>query len=133
MTREIPIPKKMKALGKDERGYPIPYIVLRDANNKPNFAANNTLRQLKSLVEKRCPICGSKLDQLLWFVGGPLSAFHEHGKYLDTAMHYECMTYALQVCPYLAAPHYAGNANAEALSHKMKMPLVDHTTIPERP
>jgi hypothetical protein len=129
----VPIPKKMKGLGKDHRGYPIPFIVLRDANNKPQFAANNSLRQLQCLLEKRCPICGTKLDRLLWFLGGPLSAFHTHGKYRDTAMHHECMTYAVQVCPWLAAPQYLGHIDTEKVASKLKMPLADITMIPDRP
>jgi hypothetical protein len=133
MNKAVAIPKKMKALGKDHRGYPIPFIVLRDANNKPQFAANNSLRQLKCLLEKRCPICGTKLDRLLWFVGGPLSAFHEHGKYRDTAMHHECMTYALQVCPWLAAPQYLGHIDGEKIARKVNMPMVDITMLPDRP
>ena len=55
--RSIPIPKRMKALQRDARGYPVPFIVLRDSDGVPVFAANNTIRQRRALYEKRCAIC----------------------------------------------------------------------------
>jgi hypothetical protein len=128
----------MRGLEKDHRGYPIPFIILQDTDNKPHFTMNNHRRQMKCLREKRCAICGSKLDRKLWFVGGPLSAFSENGWYMDTALHYECMAYALQVCPYLALPRYLGRIDSVTLD-PAKIPdgyaaiLMDHTQIAERP
>jgi hypothetical protein len=132
----ISVPKKMRALQKDRRGYPIPYIVLRDTDGKPHFSINDTLRQRKALLERRCPICGTRLDRVIWFLGGPLSAFHPHGSYMDSAMHYECMRYAVQSCPYLAAPNYLGRIDAKTVDPG-KLPhatvFMDTTMIPERP
>lgn len=132
----VPIPKRMRALERDKRGYPVPFIVLRDMNNKPHFAVNNATRQRRCAIEGRCAICGSKLGRLLWLVGGPLSAFHEHGSYLDSALHHECMTYALRVCPYLAAPVYSGRIDAGTID-PAALPatavMIDYTMIPERP
>ncbi len=134
--RSVTIPKKMRALGRDHRGYPVPYIILRDADGDPHFTINDTGKQRKALRERRCPVCGTRLDRLLWFVGGPLSAFHEHGAYMDTALHFECMRYALQVCPYLAAPNYLGRIDAATVD-PVKLPtgmiFMDITQIPERP
>ena len=112
---DIPIPRRMRALPRDHRGYPVPFVVLRDADNKPHFAINNDLRVLKCLREERCPICGYRLDKIIWFIGGPGSAFHDNGRYLDPPMHEECAMYALQVCPYLAAPNYDGCVDAGTL------------------
>ncbi len=135
-TTAVPIPKRMRALGKDRRGYPIPYIILRDNEGRPHFTINDTLRQRKALLERRCPICGNRLDKVIWFVGGPLSAFHEHGAYMDSALHHECMTYALQVCPYLATPNYLGRIDAATVDPS-KLPggmiFMDNTMLPERP
>ncbi len=135
-AREVPIPKKMQTLEKDPRGYPIPYIILRDPQGNHHFAVNDSVRQRKALVEKRCPICGKKLDKILWFVGGTLSAFDPNGAYMDTAMHYVCMEYALKVCPYLAAPQYLGEIAAEKAARKANMPsemFQENTMIPGRP
>jgi len=135
---DVPIPKKMRGLGKDARGYPIPFVVLLDTDGAPHFAINDDRRIARCIGERRCAICGSRLPRLLWFVGGPASAFHVDGCYRDTAMHHECMRYALQVCPYLAAPKYLGRIDAAGLD-PAKLPkgcpalFLDPTLIPERP
>lgn len=138
--RLIPIPRRMTALQRDARGYPVPFIILRDANNKPAFTVNDDRRERRCLEERRCQICGTRLDRLMWFVGGPRSAFHERGAYADKAMHYECMRYAMRVCPYLAVPKYLGRidlggVDQEALLKAMNgCPIVlDSTQDPERP
>lgn len=133
---EVTLPKKMRALGKDRRGYPIPYILLRDTDGRPHYTVNDTHRVMKALQEKRCGICGTRLDKPMWFVGGPLSALHMDGAYIDSALHHECMTYALQVCPYLAAPNYSGRIDTATID-PAKVPdvaiFLDTTMIPERP
>ncbi len=137
MFSDVPVPKRMRALQRDPRGYPIPFVVLRNLDNKPHFTINNDRRVSRCIAEKRCPVCGSRLDSVFWFVGGPLSAFHPNGAYLDPPMHYECMEYALRVCPYLAAPKYAGridagNVDPARLAPEMRV-MLDPTMIPERP
>ncbi len=104
--KRIPIPDRMSGLPIDPRGYPVPVNVTRDSNGKPNFATNDeTVRQL--LFKKdRCGICGGKLLRGRWSIGGPGSAFHPDGAFLDPPMHYECAQYAVQVCPYLAMPTF---------------------------
>jgi hypothetical protein len=137
MKRNVRIPRRMNALQLDVRGYPIPYVVLRDTDGCPHFALNNTLRQLRVLQEMRCSICGGKLDKVLWFVGGPQSAFHLYGAYGDPALHHECMTYALQMCPYLAMPNYIRSVNVGTIDPAKLPPevkgFVDISLNPERP
>ena len=54
-------------------------------------------------------------------------------------MHYECMEYALQVCPYLAMPRFLvrdSQARLNALQAQMgsgEVWLVDNTQNPDRP
>ncbi len=135
--KDVPIPRRMNAMQKDSRGYPIPFIVLRDINGDPHFAANDSRKQLRCLFEKRCPICGTKLDKLMWFAGGPQSAFAEHGVYIDTGMHHECMQYAMQVCPYLAMPRYMKSIGMSGITPENTPPginiFIDPTQTPERP
>jgi len=81
-----------------------------------------------------CSICGKTLLRGRWFIGGPRSAFHKRGAYIDMPTHAECAHYALRVCPYLAAPSYArevGKRKAEAV--KAGVIAIDPTMIPERP
>lgn len=152
----VPIPARMKHLQVDRRGYPIPWGVYRDGEGNPHFAINDEKRRMQMLGRDLCSICGTKLFRGRWFVGGPLSAFHEYGCYLDPPMHHECATFALQVCPYLSAPSYAGRVDdrtlrktgkgvvtldnkgavksvSTAMEGESTTLLMDTTMIPERP
>jgi hypothetical protein len=134
--KHVPIPERMAQLPRDPRGYPIPFIVLRDADNRPHFTINDTTSVEFAIRHDLCAICGSKLFRGRWFVGGTGSAFHEHGAYIDGPVHGDCAEYALQVCPYLAAPKYAGRLDAKTLD-PAKLPasiiLKDNTLDPRRP
>lgn len=134
--KDVPIPKRMRRLQRDDRGYPVPFVIVRDKDGEPIFTANDSNRTLKCRCEYRCPVCGGKLKQILWFCGGPLSAFHPHGVYNDEAMHYECMEYALQVCPYLSMPNYMKRLDLNHID-PAKLPegisFYDPTMIAERP
>lgn len=127
----------MRALQRDRRGFPVPFIVLRDRTGVPLFAVNDNVRHDRAIRENRCPICGSKLDRVKWLVGGPLSAFHPQGAYIDSALHHECMQYAMRVCPYLAAPSFAGHVDATSPGVTRRVPegmmTIDTTSIPGRP
>lgn len=134
--REVPIPKFMQALPRDRRGLPIPAIVMLDTDGTPHFTVNDSQKRAKVLREDRCGICGNPLFRGRWFVGGPLSAFSPRGCYIDPPMHGECVAYALQVCPYLAAPRYTGRLDDIKID-PAKVPglimLVDETMLPDRP
>ena len=106
-VRDVPIPPSLAHLPLDTRGYPIFEMIVRDASGKAHFAVNDELKRQKIIKEERCSLCGKPLLRARWLVGGPLSSFTENGAYLDPPMHHECMTYALKVCPYLAAPRWS--------------------------
>lgn len=129
-----PIPDRMKALPRDKRGYPIPANVYRDAKGDPHFTVNDELIRQKFIAEDKCPICAQTLLRGRWFMGGPRSAFHSQGWYNDTAMHYECVEYALKVCPYLAAPRYSGRIDALTVPEEERNVITfDVTQDPNRP
>lgn len=126
----------MSALQRDARGYPVPFVVLRDSDGKPHFTINDSGRRLRALLERRCHICGGRLGRTMWFVGGPLSAFHPNGCYNDGPLHQECMEYAMQVCPYLALTKYMGRIDDATLDPDKvpsNMIFLDPTIIAERP
>ena len=133
----VPIPKLMKDLAVDDRGYPIPWTVLRGpSDGKPHFAINVEELRLRCINNRLCPICGVRLFRGMWFVGGPGSALHPQGAYIDPPMHKECAEYALKVCPYLAAPRYSGRVDDRTLkpADRSLIPiLIDRTQMPERP
>lgn len=134
MNAQIAVPERMANNPRDERGYTIPWNVMIDANGKPLFTANNSGKHMHALLNNWCPLCGMPNDEVKWFVGGPLSAFHPNGWYFDLPGHEECITYALQVCPYLAAKNYLHRID---LPKSAKLPetmvFVDNTQIKERP
>jgi hypothetical protein len=133
----VPIPERMAALDRDRRGYPIPYVVQRDKLGQPHFTVNDSFKVERAAALDLCGICGQKLMRGRWFVGGPGSAFHEHGAYIDGPLHRECCAYALKVCPYLAAPNYAGRIDGKTLKPGLLpagvVALLDPTMDPSRP
>jgi hypothetical protein len=105
--RDVPIPPRMRHLPKDKRGFPVFYVALVDRNGEPVFTANDSSLLARCSKRDLCAICGTKLFRFRWFVGGPLSAFDPRGAYADGPLHDDCMRYAMQVCPYLAAVNYS--------------------------
>lgn len=103
---DVPIPERMKHLDRDKRGYPYPVNLLEDASGVKHFTINDEHMRQRLLTERRCAICGDVMGDVMWMPGGPLSALHPQGWYIDTPLHHECMTYAMQVCPYLGMPNF---------------------------
>lgn len=133
----IDIPARMAHLKRDPRGYPIPHMVLIDDGGRPHFQINDESIRQQMIHDDRCAICGTKLFRGRWFVGGPLSAFSERGSYIDPPLHLECAEFALQVCPYLAAPHYGREIGTKTLKGRsieggLRI-AIDPTTIRDRP
>ena len=135
--RAVPIPERLQKLDRDKRGLPIPFLVARDtAHGTPYFTINDSQKHARCLSEDRCAICGDRLLRGRWFLGGPLSAFHPRGCYIDTPTHDECIHYALQVCPYLAAQNYSGRLDDALFDYQTNpdvVVLLDPTMIAERP
>lgn len=124
----------MQHLDRDERGYPIPVMVFRDKTGRPHFTINEEGIRFLLIMDEKCSICGQPLLKLRWFVGGPGSAFHEHGTYMDPPLHRDCMHYAMRVCPWLAAPRYSGRIDARTVREPEPRRLfIDDTQIATRP
>lgn len=134
---KVRIPPDMQHLHRDVRGYPIPDGVFLDLDGRPHFAINDEAKRQDILFKDVCGICGKPLKKLRFFVGGPLSALHPKGLYIDPPMHGPCARYALRVCPYLAAPSYARRIGDATLDKTKVQPgimgFIDQTMIPERP
>jgi hypothetical protein len=106
--QRLPLPELMQGMEKDHRGFPVPYNVARTlVDNVPRFQVNDERRTEECIEKKLCTICGNPLSRdNLWLVGGPISAFHPMGAFMDSPMHKCCLDYALQVCPYMALNTY---------------------------
>lgn len=70
----------------------------------PSFQVIDQAKWLNLAKTRACGLCGQPLDRQMAFVGGPVS--HKSRFFTDLPMHRACAEYALQVCPYLAAPRF---------------------------
>lgn len=116
LTAEIP--KRMRTLPRDSRGYPIPHIVFIDKTKQPQFTINDHAKVLDCLKKKLCAICGKRMDLGFWFVGGERSFLNEAGAFLDPPSHLECAEYALKVCPFLCAHRYTNRLDDALIRSK---------------
>lgn len=104
------------------RGFKVPYIILKDAAGTPHFKINDDRKVEECIKDDKCSICGKEMKDDKWMIGGPLSAFHPQGAYVDIPVHKACGEYALQVCPYLAVSIYNGKQTMDDItSGKFKM------------
>lgn len=133
--KNVSMPDRMLGLDRDPRGYPIPYIILRDKNGKVHFQINDSSLVYDCIRNLKCAICGEELNGDYWLAGGPLSALHPMGAYIDTPLHKECGTYAMQVCPYLAVSIYSKRLDASTINDENfeGMVFIDPTMMAARP
>ena len=100
----ISLPQCMEHLPTDPRGYPVPNFATY-RNGKYDFTEVDPAAYGNAIVYKRCHITGLALGKEIAFVGGPISignrAFSDAGMLPDAAR------YAMQACPFIAAPKFA--------------------------
>ena len=133
----IEIPPDLRDNDRDRRGLPIPFVVYRDVTGAPHFSINNVAAVDQVLDHKLCGLCGKPLlPGQIWLIGGPGSTFLEGGMYIDPFMHQACGRYAIEVCPFLAAPSYARRVEGRTLKQTDAhddMELHDNQIAPPRP
>ncbi len=91
----IEVPNFLAHLKRDPRGYPHPFLMMPDS-----IFTMDGRKQERCVREKLCMICGRKLDNKKWFIGGHRTAVNR--LCVDPAMHERCARYSLKVCPFLA-------------------------------
>lgn len=126
------MPKGMRTLERDPRGYPIPFIVLRDKLQRPIFTVNDTLKVRECERKGLCGVCGKLLlraegsirpsHREMWFVGGTRAFIHQHGAFIDPPVHYQCGAYAMKVCPFLATRAWNKSIAANQLKENNHLP-----------
>jgi hypothetical protein len=133
----IEIPADLQGNDRDRRGLPIPFVVYRDTQGVPHFSINNVVAVDRVLDEKLCGLCGKPLlPREIWLIGGPGSSFMDDGMYIDPWMHEACGRYAIEVCPFLAAPSYARRVEGRTLKQQDAhddLELHDNRIAPPRP
>lgn len=113
---DVSVPKALRTRPKDKRGYPIPFVVFIDANKRPHFTVSSHERVAVAAKKRLCGLCGGKLKDGAWFIGGSRCFEDPRGAFIDPAMHEECARYAVQVCPYLGAPSYGRRIDDRTVS-----------------
>jgi len=92
--KDVPLPRRMLGIRRDKRGYPIPYLMM-DTQIHIDME-----KQAECMLKRLCMICGKRLDNKKWFIGGHAAA--KNRLFSDLAMHEECARYSLRVCPFLS-------------------------------
>lgn len=113
---EVVMPQRIAQLARDPRGYPIPANVLKDGLNRGSVIDFRVIDQEKveRLIERRCcALCGQPMGTRVAFVGGPRCM--ESRYFADAPMHRDCAIYALQMCPFLAAPSFGYRKSVHAV------------------
>jgi hypothetical protein len=115
-VKDVPIPFNLSKNDRDRRGFPIPFIVYRDTTGTPHFTIDDVSKLNVVLSKKLCGLCGHPLKVgQMWLVGGPVSVFLDDGMFTAPHAHEECARYAVQVCPFIAAPVYTKLIEAKTL------------------
>lgn len=124
---EIVVPDLIRNNCRQLKGYYVPYVIYKD-----DFKVNDDRKRFECITQQKCSICGQKLNEF-WFIGGPGSLFHPHGALVDSATHYLCGKYALEVCPYLVYNSYNKKLDFSKLQEKHSdIILVDPTVELDR-
>lgn len=113
---KVPMPTRVAARPRDERGYPVPAITPWP-DGSPAFAQQGSFRTLIYLAERRCTVCGTKMSPgpVYRVVDGEMAddialALDTGKRYINMAPanegpgHLTCMLYSAVVCPYLSSP-----------------------------
>lgn len=102
LRRGLPeLPRYMKSLPLDARGYPVPFFV-RYFNGEPDLRIADAEKWRVCVQKQVCWICGKKLGKWHVFVLGPLSTVNTTTG--EPPCHYECAMFAVQACPFLSLP-----------------------------
>jgi len=82
-TTGIEIPKFLSHL-KTYGGYPVPFVQMW-IDGKPDFRVIDPVKTTRCVNEKLCAICGVKLGEFCYFIGGDLCK--QNHLFTDPAMH----------------------------------------------
>lgn len=135
--KEVLVPKLIQEnCDKTERGLYVPFIVLKEGDVH-HFKINDEEKVMQCIVEKKCSVCGTQLNDDIWFIGGPASVFHKRGAIADLPVHKECGVYSLEACPYMAFARYNSKTDLNKLYEKLETksialfnPSVDPDRVP---
>jgi hypothetical protein len=79
--------------------YPVPFVQMW-LDGKPDFRIVDPNRIERCVKERLCAICGHKLCESVYFIGGP--AAKENHLFGDPGMHEKCAAFAARTCPFVS-------------------------------
>jgi hypothetical protein len=96
-----PMPKRMRGLHIEARGYPVPWFV-QWIDGKPDFRVVDSSKFVKALKHGNCWLCGEPMGVLKTFVIGPMCAVTRTTS--EPACHHDCAEFAATACPFMILP-----------------------------
>jgi hypothetical protein len=103
-----PLPDRMKDLGIDARGYPVPWFVPM-VNGQPEFRCMDARKLVLAVKAKLCWVCGQPLGTYKTFVTGPMCLIS--GTNAEPPSHWVCATWSARNCPFLSKPQMVRREN----------------------
>jgi hypothetical protein len=99
--KNIPMPKRIAKLDRDDKDRPVPFFVQRN-HTEIDFRLIDPTKITRCFLSQLCWVCGEKLGVYKTFVLGPMCAVNRVNS--EPPSHYDCARYSVQVCPFLSQP-----------------------------
>jgi len=96
-----PLPKRMRSLPVDERGYVCPWFIAW-VDGKPEFRAMDGRKWALAVEKKLCWVCGQPLGTRFAFVVGPMCGINRISS--EPPSHSDCAEFSAKACPFLSMP-----------------------------
>jgi hypothetical protein len=81
-------------------GLPVPFTVMY-VNGIPDFRVVDHDKRRACMTDRLCAICGRRLGEYAWFIGGPKS-LEMSNLFMDPPQHEHCARFAIATCPFLS-------------------------------
>lgn len=102
------LPRFMKDLPVDARGYPVPWFV-EWVNGEPEFRAMSRQKLHAAITGHLCWVCGRKMFGEMVFVVGPMCTVTRISG--EAPCHRECAVFSALSCPFLSKPQMTRRTN----------------------
>jgi hypothetical protein len=111
-----PVPARIMALPRDERGYPVPRFVAwleggelkKRGQGSPDFRVLYPGAREAAVRRQACWICGEPMGVHQVFAIGPMCSINRTAQ--EPPSHRECVEWAVKACPFLSQPRRATTA-----------------------
>jgi hypothetical protein len=102
-----PMPRRMRALPVDKRGFPVPWFVHWKEDGEPDFRVVRRSGRVTAIKHNLCWVCGQPKGRYHAFVIGPMCAINRVTS--EPPSHLDCAEFAAKACPFLTKPKMRRN------------------------